>query len=128
MQLLTYNISADQRQKIFQLLKELKMTKEELYEYSAEWCGCLSLSQDKCTQSQASVIIQNLITMKSKLKPGGLTSKQRHAIMQIKRQLKWKTEDLSKFMIHTVGKGDVDDLLIKEASQVITGLKNYKGI
>ncbi len=139
MQLVRTPISHDQRKKIYALAKDLNLSNDQLHDLMPAWAGTASLGKDNCTSAQANKIIEALGKMNNSSsasaskqshhitgnigKPGFITQKQFLAINQICAAKKWSPEHLNNFIKHTTGTLTADELTMKEASQVITGLK-----
>ena len=126
------SINHEQRKKIFALSRQAHLNNEELHYYMNEWANVSSLSEGSCSNSQAHKIIENLQSIVNirKTPPipftgGGVTVKQINALNILQKILKWyDVKRINGFIGHTVGKTCIEDLTVKEASQVITGLRN----
>ena len=125
-------ISHEQRKKIFALSRQAGMSSEDLHSHMEEWTGVNSLSKGFCNIQQANKIIfalQKIVNaptqsyIPTRKRKGTLTDKQFNAIRAIKRSLGWNDARVSGFAKHTVDNSDIEDLSVKEASKLITGLK-----
>ncbi|HMQ79200.1 MAG TPA: hypothetical protein PKE39_04445 [Ignavibacteria bacterium] len=141
MNLIQNPITPQQRGMIFGLAKDCKLSNDQLHDLMPSWSGAHSLKQNACTKAQADKIIEALKAMKDNTvdgvacppqsrvstgnigKPGFITQNQYTAINKICAAKKWNIEHLNNFIKHTTGTLTADELTMKEASAVITGLK-----
>lgn len=139
MKLIINKINSKQRGMIFGLAKTLGISNEDLHDYMLDWAGTKSLQTESCTSAQANKIIealQNLAKSTGKpaeinpagkvRKPGDATENQINAINGIAYSYGWNESRLAGFMQHTLGKTDLSGLKVREASRLISGLKNMK--
>ncbi len=143
MELVKQPISNQQRGMIFGLCKDCNLSNDQLHDLMPAWAGTASLGKDNCSSAQANKIIEALQKMNNKRlpltkgesaqregvltgnigKPGFITPKQFSAINKICAAKKWNIEHLNNFIKHTTGTLTADELTMREASAVITGLK-----
>lgn len=142
MKIIQSNINPKQRGMIFGLAKTLGISNDELHDYMQAWAGTKSLQTESCTSAQANKIIEALQNIEnSRLpltkgecpkgegvnrKPGDATENQINAIKGIAHSYGWSETRLAGFMQHTLGKTDLSGLKVREASRLISGLKNMK--
>jgi hypothetical protein len=105
---------------------------ERLHELMMEWAQCTSLKGNICTSRQADIIISCMEKIKTPAFPGrkhgySLTEAQWNKLMADMNRLVWNMPRLIGFAKHTLQITTLDsiaDLTVKEATSVITGLKN----
>jgi len=89
-----------------------------------DWCGKSSLKE--CTSADADIIIKSLVNT-AKVVPnnfGFRTEKQYRTIMHFASKLSLDKDRINGFIRHTTkSKSNPDELSIREASDVIIGLK-----
>lgn len=113
---------ATKKRRIFAILRDTGITKEQLDDQLPVWCGRNSLRE--INEKEADLIISLLgkINTEPKIQP-----KQFGRIKGLQTRLGWDEKSLNGFISHTIpGKNKIGSLTLKEASMLIIGLQKLK--
>lgn len=130
MQLIKTYINHEQRKKIFALARQAGINNDALHQHVKEWTGESSLGSSMPAKAAHTVIecLHKILGIKpvKQNKFASMSEAQRKHIDFLCSKLHWNDKRLNGFIRHTLRSNvEFKDLKIRDASVVITGLKNY---